>query len=313
MNGAKRFLSRVAVTLTLLSCYSRTFANKSLSKLPRVYTPNKLLNSKEVVVDVKIGHYLKNVLRLRKGSQFRLFNEFEGEFLCEFTDTADSSKRPKVIIIENIKFSTDHLRLNFPLYFAPIKNSKLKLLFEGCTELGVTDYVPVITQNVVCQYDDFESYKPRLIESIEQSEQFIIPTIRSPLKIKELLASWPVDDGGSDSSSHLTAPVLFVCRERSLGSSSFRATISENLDIACNAFSSGTLVTASLLPGGVSAPGGVLIGPEGGFTSEVLDLMASFPFVRFVSLGSSVLRTEIAAIAAVSALTDVLRDLRDVR
>jgi 16S rRNA (uracil1498-N3)-methyltransferase len=46
----------------------------------------------------------------------------------------------------------------------------------------------------------------------------------------------------------------------------------------------------------------LLVGPEGGFTAEELQTLARLDFVRFVSLGDSVLRAETAAIAALAVL-----------
>lgn len=40
------------------------------------------------------------------------------------------------------------------------------------------------------------------------------------------------------------------------------------------------------------------MGPEGGFSPKELQTLSTLPFVRFVSLGSTVLRSETAAIAA---------------
>jgi len=48
------------------------------------------------------------------------------------------------------------------------------------------------------------------------------------------------------------------------------------------------------------APGGVLIGPEGGFAPAELDALAETGFVRPVSLGPRILRAETAVAAALS-------------
>jgi len=63
------------------------------------------------------------------------------------------------------------------------------------------------------------------------------------------------------------------------------------------------------LPGGSSGFCGVLIGPEGGFTVDELAILEQCDFVRFLSLGSSVLRAETAAIAAVSIISDCLGEI----
>lgn len=48
--------------------------------------------------------------------------------------------------------------------------------------------------------------------------------------------------------------------------------------------------------------GGLLIGPEGGFTERELDGLAQYPFVSLTSLGGRILRAETAAIAGLARL-----------
>ena len=47
-------------------------------------------------------------------------------------------------------------------------------------------------------------------------------------------------------------------------------------------------------------PGGLLLGPEGGFAAEELDAFAETGFVRLVDLGPRILRAETAVVAALS-------------
>ena len=48
------------------------------------------------------------------------------------------------------------------------------------------------------------------------------------------------------------------------------------------------------------APGGLLLGPEGGFAAAELDALAETGFVRLVDLGPRILRAETAVVAALS-------------
>ena len=62
---------------------------------------------------------------------------------------------------------------------------------------------------------------------------------------------------------------------------------------------------AACHPGGAAmqagpAPGGLLLGPEGGFAAGELDAFAETGFVRLVSLGPRILRAETAVVAALS-------------
>ena len=64
--------------------------------------------------------------------------------------------------------------------------------------------------------------------------------------------------------------------------------------------SSSNSSSSSSSSSGDSAVCGVLVGPEGGFTQQELEMCEQFSCVRFVSLGETVLRAETAAITAVA-------------
>lgn len=56
-------------------------------------------------------------------------------------------------------------------------------------------------------------------------------------------------------------------------------------------------------------PLGILIGPEGGFTIDELNLLGSYNYVRFVSLGlggAIVLRSETSVINALSCISSMI-------
>ena len=62
-------------------------------------------------------------------------------------------------------------------------------------------------------------------------------------------------------------------------------------------------------------PFGLLIGPEGGWTDEELELTKKYKnLVQFVSLNSNILRSETAAIAAISqfsAAVDYIKEIEN--
>ena len=314
---------------------SSIIKSKTPSKLPRIYYPQTVKVNNDFILDLKTIHYLKCVLRIKPGYQFRCFNPTDGEFLCTWLASDDRLKETKhACVISQLRppLSANN-NLQFALYFAPIKNTRLKDMIESCTELGVRHFIPVVTQNTNSIYNSYENFASRLIESAEQSEQLHIPEIHNQITIKQLLATWPISSNKGN--RYDMSPILFVCRERMIDPTtdalppSFSQTIERTLyplyrnhippspsstiatttTPAVSVDDKTSPTTSQLIPGNISATCGLFIGPEGGFTQDEFTMMSTYSFVKFVSLGSSVLRAETAAVAAVSILTDKLYEL----
>jgi 16S rRNA (uracil1498-N3)-methyltransferase len=151
---------------------------------------------------------------------------------------------------------------------APIKRQEF--LIEKVTELGVGHITPVLTDHTIIRQVNKERWHAWAVEASEQSEQLSVPLIHSPLPLFTLLGEWPAD-----------RPLLW-CQERH--------------PQACE--------TISLLRGegvDLSHPA-LLVGPEGGFSPQEKEFLSTRSFVHPFSLGTSVLRSETAAIVAVAAL-----------
>jgi 16S rRNA (uracil1498-N3)-methyltransferase len=293
LNGY-RLIVQISIMIMFTLCKLKV---KDFTKLPRVYINHKLQPGEEIQLDLRTHHYLRTVLRIGKDGFFRLFNENYGEYLSSWSPY-QNKLQDKAIILEQICKPFIRTTPSFTLYFTPIKNSKLKSLLDSCTQFGVRDFVPVATQNMVCHYDDFDAFSNRLRESVEQSEQLIIPKIHSITSLNTLLNNWITNDHDFQ-----YIPTLFICRERMSNNQSFSSIIHESVITPLKQTSESNYDV--VLPGGGRGVCGVLIGPEGGFTQQELNHFESYRFTKFVSLGPSVLRSEIASIAAVSILTDV--------
>ena len=148
------------------------------------------------------------------------------------------------------------------LVFAPIKRDATDLVVQKATELGVTAIYPILTARSNTQRVNLERFRAISVEAAEQCERTDLPTLHSPVPLFQFLAGWPVDKP------------LAACLERS------------------DAPHLATIPPAT----------GLIVGPEGGFTSSELDVMRRHPFVMPVSLGSLILRAETAAIAGLALL-----------
>lgn len=238
----------------------------------RLYLPAGLAEGGTVSLETPQAHRLRNVLRLAPGAAVAGFNGRDGEFLCRIAELGRTSG---VLAVEA------RLRLSEPetdlwLLFAPIKRLRIDWLIEKGTELGVTAFVPVMTERTQPERLNRERLTAHAIAAVEQCERLSVPVIRPIENLSAIIAAWPGDRR------------LIFCDETGGG-----APIVEAL--------------ADFPPG---APAAILIGPEGGFTQRELDALRNLPFVTTVGLGPRVLRAETAALATVAAFQAIAGDWR---
>lgn len=150
------------------------------------------------------------------------------------------------------------------LLFAPIRKERMDWLVEKAVELGVTDLHPVLTQNTDNHKIKEDRTQAQIIEAAEQCERLDIPTLHAPQDLFKVLATWDK-----------AVPILAAI---------------ERIDAK---------TLSSALAQGDCA---FLIGPSGGFTIDEKEKLAAKPFVTAVSLGDNILRSETAAVVALSSL-----------
>ena len=136
--------------------------------------------------------------------------------------------------------------------------------------------IPVITAHTQTTKVNTARLRANANEAAEQCNRLTVPEIIEPISLKNFLSSWPLgrillvaDETGGG------APILDI-----IGRSGRK----EN--------------TAYTL----------LVGPEGGFSSEELDELSKLPFVTKIDLGPRVLRAETAVVAAISVIQAVSGD-----
>lgn len=223
-------------------------------------------------------------------------------------------------VISKIKDSTSlNTPLNLPvcLYFALMKKKdKVKLLLEKTTELGVPMITPMITERTQgagggggLQWDA-QSLVQILIDATEQSERLYIPNVAvTPITLPQILSDWQKRADIEAAKSGGEKVQLLVCRERLETQTDekqveVKPLLSVLLQCSPKQFTN-TNITHAFAPSF-----GILVGPEGGFTTAEWELCAAHSVVSFVSLGKGILRAETASIAAVSVLAAAVEHFR---
>ena len=229
----------------------------------RLYFPGKLSLEDPVKLENKQVHYLINVMRKKIDDSILVFNSVNGEFLAKISEIYKNT-----IIIDIIKKIRDvKIENDIWLLFAPVKKSPTEYIVQKATELGVSKIIPVITERTIAKNLNLKRMQDIAIESSEQCERITIPEVCAVKKLKDLIPNWDNDR------------IIFFCDE------TIRNDDVVKIDLQ-------NLSTKSF--------GAILVGPEGGFTTNETTYLREKKFIRPIDLGPRILRADTAVIAALS-------------
>ena len=229
----------------------------------RLYFPEKISLKSPVKLEKKQVHYLINVMRKKIDDSILGFNSVNGEFLAKISEINKNT-----IIIDIIKKIRDvKIENDIWLLFAPVKKSPTEYIVQKATELGVSKIIPVITERTITKNLNFKRMQDIAIESSEQCERITIPEVCAVEKLKDLIPNWDNDR------------IIFFCDE----------TIRNN-----------NVVKIDLQNLSTKSFGAILVGPEGGFSTNETNYLREKKFIRPIDLGPRILRSDTAVIASLS-------------
>ena len=238
---------------------------------PRQKVATRLFVEKDLAAGLSIGltpeqaHFLRSVLRLAPGALVALFNGRDGEWTARLEGLG---KGWASLSVEGQSRDQEE-EPDLWLAFAPIKRARIDFLAEKASELGVRRLLPVLTQRTAVERVNVERLAANAREAAEQCERLTVPEVAVPTKLDALLTGWPLERR------------LLVCAEAGPSrpiAATLRALTEEER----------------------AAPWAVIIGPEGGFTPDELERLASHPGALPVGLGPRLLRSDTAALAALA-------------
>lgn len=237
--------------------------------LHRFYIPPDRWNPEDLALDEAESRHASEVLRLREGEKISVFDGRGQEIHARI---AALSKRACRLQAETV----------LPRAAAPVelllaqaipKGKNMDLVLQKATELGASGIFPLLTERTVVRLDAAEAadkqekWQRIVIEACKQCGQNHLPTVHAPATLAHFLTNLP--DG---------APLRLIA-----------------------ALTPDAQPLHRLLEDRPGVPGGavILIGPEGDFTLAELNAAALMKFLP-LSLGSIILRTETAAMAALT-------------
>lgn len=223
-----------------------------------------------VNIDGEHFNHISSVLRMEVGDEFLV--SFDNScHLCCITEIFASSLTAKIIQKDYLDSS---LSIDLYLFQGLPKSDKLELIIQKAVELGVKEIVPVQMERSIAKIEQNKiKQKTQRFNAIaesaaEQSKRNLVPTVSEPLSFKLALEKAKELD------------ILLVPYENQKGILSTKEAL-------------------SLIKKGDKV--GIMIGPEGGFSPTEIDL-AKQCGGHLISLGKRILRTETAAITALSML-----------
>ncbi|HKG20958.1 MAG TPA: 16S rRNA (uracil(1498)-N(3))-methyltransferase [Blastocatellia bacterium] len=248
----------------------------------RFYAPPGQVEGAAVTLSGEESHHLSRVLRLKPGDCVFVFDGTGVERECEISEISSKSARLRIIrTLEDTVESPSSLTLAQ----AMPRGEKFDLIVQKATELGVSRIVPLSSEHSEVKLSAgqaekrLERWRRISLEALKQCGRRRLVEVTPPLTLASFIESSPPASGR-----------MLVFSER--GGSSIASALKDVIGLKP---ASGA---------GIS----VLIGPEGGWSDEELDIMEARG-CKFVTLGPRVLRTETAAIAALSLIQHLTGDL----
>jgi 16S rRNA (uracil1498-N3)-methyltransferase len=242
-------------------------------RLTRVYVDRELAPGCIVELPPETASHLAKVLRARTGDQIILFRGDGREYL----GAVESVRGARVTAsIGNGSFVDRESPLGVTLVQCVPRGDRMDFIVQKATELGVTRIVPVLSQRSVVRLDAAQAeskaahWRAVALNACEQCGRNRLPAVDSPIALVSYLG-----DSACAAPRFLLEP--------------------ETMPQAATPVIAGEVEIA--------------IGPEGGFAPEELDAFRSAGFIR-LGLGPRILRTETAAIAALTWLQTRFGDMQ---
>ena len=221
----------------------------------RLFFPESLSINLTDKLDKSQSHYLTKVMRINIGKNFSLFNqngEWEAKIIKITKGIVEFSTTKKIRSNNNEK--------EIWLAFAPIKLNYLNLMIQKATELGVSKFIPILTERTIVRKINEKRLNKIIVEASEQSNRLKVPKLEEILKLDNFLKF------------NQKTNIIFG----DLNTSNNKLII-KNIEPLC-----------------------ILIGPEGDFTTKEREKILKFENVIPLKINENILRAETAAISMIS-------------
>lgn len=241
-------------------------------RIPRIYLPTELSPGKIIELSEYAFQHAIKVLRLKQESALVLFDGKGNEYNAKIEVI---NKKNAFVQIGNKTLNNTESHLSIHLGLGISKGERMDYAIQKAVELGVTEITPLFTNHCVVNLDEKRSQKRTehwrgvVTSACEQCGRSLLPALHDAMQ----LTTW---------AENQNTLCLVLDPQATVSLKSFNP---ENNKI------------------------NILIGPEGGLSAdEITELTAknNFHSIRF---GPRILRTETAAVSAITAIQMLWGDL----
>ena len=239
---------------------------------PRIFEPNDLIVNTSMELSADGAGHVGRVLRMTVGDHLTLFNGKGGQYQATIEQ---AGKKNVVVHIDEFEDVSSESPLQIHLGQAISRGDKMDFTIQKSVELGVTTITPLFSERCGVKISaerlekKIQQWQKVVISACEQCGRNFVPQVLPPQQLKD----WAAEQ---------TAELKLNLHPRAK-------------------------YTINTLP---EPTNGVrlLIGPEGGLSADEIAMTEQFNFEETL-LGPRVLRTETAALTAITALQCRFGDL----
>ena len=212
-------------------------------------------------LDKTQSHYISKVMRIKVDENFILFNQ-SGEYKAKVENLVKGFVEFSIVK----KLRSADASKEIWLAFTPIKLNYLNLMIQKATELGVTKFMPIITERTIVRKINEKRIRKIIIEASEQSNRLSLPVLDKLKNLDEFIKE------------NAQTTVIFG----DLNSNNKKINI-KGSDPIC-----------------------ILIGPEGDFSVKERENISKLKKIIPLNINQNILRSETAAISMISIISFIL-------
>lgn len=244
----------------------------------KFFVPSENIIDKIVTITGDDVKHIYKVLRLQPGEKICINNCSGQEYLGEIT--CIDKKEVKANILEKMDINNDS-PIDVTIYQGLPKASKMDLIVQKNTELGVKSITPIITERVVVkgdlkEYKKLDRWNRIALEACKQCKRSSIPKINKPIEFTQFLEELKKFD------------LIIVPYENQKGYGIKKLVEDIKKDNIKKV--------------------AIIIGPEGGFEEIEISMLKELG-ANIITLGPRILRTETAGFTCLSLIMYELGDL----